>query len=328
MQPALITLMIRAARDGMLLVDHQPVGILGPEEAISIPALTGRDVWLSFRPFDERCVPMDILLKWQDGMLVMRNPSDAITMRIWPQNRMDLLLTPYQIPEKPSTLLPELVCEAQQEDRHHTIIHQGDWYYVVEDNDGNVIHEYHLATETPVTAVQCLPFGSCVQADQHVWFFNQACQCLLDLHTDSYTITDEDVTATVSVPDTRSHQLTYQWDAHGLRQQVTLAEDDTTTLTAEDCARCLLEALQLGALDEAHQYLSESLQQALTPEALRDYIGPFESVCPCPQTDDPDRVMWAVVRTVEGQPWEQVTPLCFEMLDENGWHVDNIMVCE
>ena len=133
------------------------------------------------------------------------------------------------------------------------------------------------------TTMRCLVAVTRDGAQQEALVLGPDRRIRLRLRADRIDVADGCITATDTLPTQRAHERRTRYRCRETEWTAEPAETGFFThepLPAASLPLALLEALLIGAADEALTYLSPALRDGLDAQALAAFIGPFSGIRP------------------------------------------------
>lgn len=165
------------------------------------------------------------------------------------------------------------------------LYHDGGLWLAVE-NGAHVLCGHPLLGEAEgelYTTMRCLVAVTRDGAQQEALVLGPDRRIRLRLRADRIDVADGCITATDTLPTQRAHERRTRYRCRETEWTAEPAETGFFThepLPAASLPLALLEALLIGAADEALSYLSPALRDGLDAQALASFIGPFSGIRP------------------------------------------------
>lgn len=286
-------LIIQCAQSGLLYINGAFCGELTTPQMF--PVRPDGRVYVEFRPLAGPAFPLAVALDVAGGQLQPTLPKSAYAVQ-WPDSLIELELRPMLLPSAPSarTVLGTLQAGNAQ------LTHQrsGDDEFLCL-NDMPLLD---MPSGTRGLRAQSLPGGTLVLGTHD----DGECAWLLTGIDNALTLADQvqaqqitleadgTLRALKSNRDVVGHAQMVTYRPGNLRLEVLHTQSTWTSgtpnwpQTPQDTLSAYLQAISLGALDEASAYLTPSAQQTLAAEPLPS----FDAVVPLPRplvSAPPDR---------------------------------------
>lgn len=334
------TLMVESSVHGLMQFNMIPAGEIGPDKRVAIPLGADGVSVLHMMPLEAGFLPLTCRLRMKEGRPCP--PDEAagrMLIRSWPGGFVEAALTPERIP-RPSRLplSPVSASRIAFASGGRRLWAEwalfGDWWLAIEDEDGAPLltHAVPEATEPGPVTMKVMEGRQYVTARaavgdglEYVAVAGQSGGRWQVLFSDTgHEIEDAGEVVAISrdLADTAGHRRRRVWRPGAAPDDRITVHGQENGRAPEEIARAFLEALALGLDGEAAAMLSPSLQEGLSIEEIRGFVGEIGEILPC-RYGPPAGPGWAVARPAKAGICE-VTPYAFTVSEGR---IENIAPC-